>query len=129
MRLYIHLKESAELTLTTEELRTLSKLATCQTVGLSTLSNQFAVVGLCCFTLLPDLLVDRTVETDFVEWVRWMLDVDVTALDETVPDGGTHLEVLLLITSHLRAGQYKNIAEILSDCLGFKVRVFLKRKF
>ena len=127
MRLYIHLKESAELTLTTEEHRTLSKLATCRTTGLSTLSNQFIVLGLCCFTLLPDLLVDRTVETDFVEWVKWMLEVDVAALDAMVPDGGTHLEVLLLITSHLRAGQYKNITEILSDCLGFKVRWFSRK--
>ncbi|OWA51393.1 Integrator complex subunit 2 [Hypsibius exemplaris] len=123
MRLYIHLKESAELVLTTEEYRVLSKLAICRPTCLSALSNQFIVLQLCCFTLLPDLLVDRTVEVEFVEWIKQILQVDVKKLDEMVPDGGTHLEVLLLITSHLRASHYKLIAEMLSDCLSFKVAV------
>lgn len=121
VQIYVQFKESAGLTLTTDEYRALGRLLTSR-LTLSTSGNAFIVLGLCCYTALPDLLMDRSAEAEFVEWVRWQLEVDVALLDEQAPMGGTHLEVLLLLASHIRAGQYKEISEIISEYLDVKVR-------
>lgn len=122
VQIYVHLKESAGLTLSQKEYRIFGQLLTCRT-PLTASGNAYIVLGLCCFTAFPDLLLDRVAETEFVDWVKMQLDVDVGLLDEMVPMGGTHLEVLLLLASHLRSGQYKEISEILNEYLHVKVRL------
>lgn len=173
LNIYIHLRETVtQLQLTAEEYRLIRRLLMCRPQHLSLLSNQYIILTLCAFTLLPDLFADHMAEVEFVDWLKWQLAVDVQALDLVIPEvstyrlvfaaadtvfrhkhadnincrwdgamyagtcsisdvspnfwfsswqGGTHLEIFLLLASHLRAAHYKDVSLILSEHLGLKV--------
>ena len=110
-----------QLYLSVEEYRLIRRLLMCRPQGLSVLSNQYIILTLCAFTLLPDLFADTLAEVELVEWIKWQLAVDVQALDRVIPEGGTHLEIFLLLASHLRAAHYKDVSVILTEHLGIKV--------
>ncbi|XP_055329973.1 integrator complex subunit 2-like [Paramacrobiotus metropolitanus] len=116
--LYATLKEAANLTLTNDEYRILSKLVTSR-VKLTGSGNAFIILGVCCLVSFPELLSERTVEQEIVAWMKWILELDFSGLT----GGGTCLEALLLIVAHLRANEWKEVSAVISGYLLTKVNI------